>query len=265
MLAVCATSAPARAQYSRYNFDPVVLPEDVAGKQPFPGQRFTFARIRYTDWRGGWRWQTDYPESDYNFSLRLGEVTTIQVNRDERGEIVHVVLDLLDDRVYDYPYLYMVEVGYLSMNEREARRLRDYLLRGGFLHVDDFWGQFEWDNWERQIRKAFPDAGKFPIVEVPLDHPIYNCVFELKEAPQVPSIYAWERFRSSSDRPGMGLEPHCRGIFDENGRLMVVMTFNTDLGDGWEREGENYEYFRKFSVAKAYPLGINIVVYAMTH
>jgi len=267
LLAACLalTSAPVSGQSYRFNYDPVVMPDDLAGKQPFPGTRFTFARLRYTDWRGGWRWQTDYPESDYNFSLRLSELTTIEVNRDERGDIVHVTLDLLDERLFEYPFVYMVEVGYLTLSDPEAANLRDYLLRGGFLHVDDFWGEYEWDNWERQVRKVFPDENEYPIVEVPLDHEIYNCVFELDEPPQVPSIYAWERFRSASDRPGMGLRPHCRGIFDKDGRLMVVMTFNTDLGDGWEREGENYEYFQKFSVARAYPMGVNIVVYALTH
>jgi hypothetical protein len=157
----------------------------------------------------------------------------------------------------------MVEVGYLNLDENEAARLREYLLRGGFLHVDDFWGQQEWDNWEYQIRKVFPDEERYPILEIPLTHEIFNCVFQLKEMPQVPSLWNWEYRRSSTER--FGEVAHCRGIFDENGRLLVVMTYNTDLGDGWEREGENYEYFRKFSVAGAYPLGINIVVYAMTH
>ena len=241
-----------------------VNPWERGERDAFAGTRFTFARVRYTGF-GRHQWRTDYPESDLNFSMRLGELTTIEVNRDQYGRIVHVVLDLFEDRIFDYPYLYMVEVGHLNLGDFEAEQLREYLLRGGFLHVDDFWGPWEWANWEEQIRKVFPDEQAYPILEVPLSHEIFHSVFNLDEMPQVPSLYAWERYRSTSDRPSEGLTPHCRGVFAKDGRLMVVMTFNTDLGDGWEREGENYEYFQKFSVAKAYPLGINIVVYAMTH
>lgn len=251
------------AQYWQgYNDRPVINPWDLGQENVHAGTRFTFARVRYTGFRHN-QWRTDYPESDLNFSMRLEEVTTIEVNRDENGQIVHVVLGLDDDRIFDYPYLYLVEPGYLDLSDLEAKRLNEYLMRGGFLHVDDFWGPMEWANWEYQIRKVFPDEQKWPIIDIPMHHPIFNCVFQINEVPQVPSLWAWERRRSSTDRPGE--EAHIRGIFDQQGRLLIVMTYNTDLGDGWEREGENYEYFRKFSVARAYPLGINIVVYAMTH
>lgn len=262
-LLLSALGSICQAQYWGINNVPVVNPWDSGTRLSFPGSKFTFARIRYRGHRGNWSWRTDYPESDLNFSMRLSELTTIEVNRDELGRIIHVVVDLIDDRIFDYPFLYMVEVGYLDLNDYEAQRLRIYLLRGGFLHVDDFWDDREWANWEYQIRKVFPEKDQFPIVEIPLHHEIFHCVFDLEEVPQVPSINAWINNRSTSDRPG--LSAHFRGIFDEEGRLMVAMTFNTDLGDGWEREGENYEYFQRFSVAKAYPLGINIVVYALTH
>lgn len=247
---------------SQYYYDaPVLNPWDM-GQPDYAGIRFTFARVRYNGYRNR-RWKTDYPESDYNFSLRLEELTTINVNRDSEGRIVHVVVDLDDDRIFDYPYVYLVEPGYLDLRPDEAIRLRDYLDRGGLLHVDDFWGPMEWANWEMQIRKVFPDETVWPIIDIPLDHQIFHAVFNLDHVPQIPSLWAFERHGSTSDRPG--LQARCRGIFSPEGRLMVVMTFNTDLGDGWEREGENYEYFRIFSVAGAYPLGINIVVYAMTH
>lgn len=233
-------------------------------REIFPGNRYTFTRVRYQSHSyRQWGWETDYPDSDVNFSQRLGELTTIEINRDENGEIRHIVIDLLDDNLFDYPILYIVEPGRLEFSDEEAPRLRDYLDRGGFLHVDDFWGVEEWENWAHEIGKVFPPA-EFPIVDIPLSHEIFHCVFEIKEVPQVPSIHAWYATGLTYERYD-AKEPHCRGIFDREGRLMVVMTHNTDLGDGWEREGENEEYFREFSAPKAYPLGVNIVVYAMTH
>lgn len=254
-------SLPLSAQWGRPA--PRPIPFDVIEDKPFRFDRFTFARVRYSGLRGDWSWHVDYPESDLNFSLRLAELTTIEINRDEQGNILHAVVGLTEERMFDYPYLYMVEVGYLMLSDPEAQRLREYLLRGGFLLVDDFWGPSEWANWEFEIRKVFPDEAAFPIVDIPLDHEIFHLVFQLDEIPQVPSINAFMRYGGSSDRPG--LDPHIRGIFDPNGRLMVVMNHNSDLGDGWERETENFEYFQQYSVGKAYPLGINILVYALTH
>jgi hypothetical protein len=141
-------------------------------------------------------------------------------------------------------------------------------LRGGFLLVDDFWGDYAWANWEYEIGRVFP-PDEYPIVDIPLNHPIFHCVFDIKEVPQVPAInqfWEWQMTGNTYEgQPTIDPSPHCRGIFDKNGRLMIVMMHNTDLGDGWEREGENEGYFREFSVKKAYPMGINIVVYAMTH
>jgi len=231
----------------------------------FPGHMFTFARVRYSSLGQRWGWDTDYPESDINFSLRLGELTTIQVNRDKQGRIVHVVLDLDDDRIFNFPFLYMVEVGNLHLSDYEGERLREYLLRGGFLLVDDFWGESEWYNWVNQLDKVFPDKEAFPFVEVPLTHTIFHAVFNLDEVPQVPSVNTWVYGRETAEYQAMGEPASCHGVFDREGRLMMAVLHNTDLGDGWEREGENFEYFRLFSVARAYPLGINIVVYAMTH
>lgn len=261
-------SRPALAQFSRgwrggrYNYEN--LPE----RDVFPGDRFTFCRIRYSS-RGNFGCFTDYPASDLNFSLRLEELTTIKVNRDERGEIRHAVVDLTDDDLFNYPFIYMLEVGGLYFSDEERDMLRAYLLRGGFLLVDDFWGARAWDNWAYEIDKVLPSED-YPISDIPLSHPIFHVVFELKEVPQIPSIghYSqWLRTGISYER-GHGYRdptPHCRGIFSRDGRLMVVMMHNSDLGDGWEREAENQGYFEDFSAPKAYPMGINIVVYAMTH
>ena len=257
---------PALAQFYGMSTDSelaVVNPWETGEEMMPPSEWFTFARIRYQQRGRGWGWSTDYPESDINFSLRLAEMTTVSVNRDRLGRVVHVVLDLADDRLFDYPFIYMVEVGNLFLDSLDAARLREYLLRGGFLLVDDFWGERGWWNWVRQIEKVFPDQDTYPMVEVPLDHPIFRTVFPLYEVPQIPSINAW--LGSGSSTEIWGAEATCHGIFAEDGRLMAVILHNTDLGDGWEREGVDYEYFRRFSVARAYPFGINIVVYAMTH
>ena len=225
---------------------------------------FTFCRIRFRSMDNRPMWAVDYPESDLNFSQRLEELTTIKVKRNDQGEIHHVVLDLTSDALFDYPFIYMLEVGLLSFSEEEVVRLRAYLLRGGFLMVDDFWGTREWKNWEYEISRVFPPE-EYKMVELGLDHPIFNCVFMLKEKPQIPSLYFWRSTGLTSERYQDSEVPHYKGIFDKEGRLMVVICHNTDLGDGWEREAENEQYFNEFSAKRAYPLGINIVVYAMTH
>lgn len=229
----------------------------------FPSNVFTFCRIRYSSHSYRRGWDTDYPESDHNFSIRLSQLTTIEVNRDERGEIVHVVKDLTDADLYDYPFIYMLEVGALSFSPTERERLRDYLLRGGFLLVDDFWGEQEWANWEYEISEVFPPE-EYPMEPIPSDHEIFRTVFHLDGVPQVPALNHWVRTRTTYERYD-AQEPHLYGIEDKNGRLMVVVAHNTDLGDGWEREAWDEEYFREFSAKRAYPMGINIVVYAMTH
>lgn len=239
--------------------DPDLMPRLV-----FPNDTFTFCRIRYTSWNRQPKWAVDYPDSDLNFSQRLEELTTINVSRDDQGEIRHVVLKITDEELFNYPFIYMIEVGELAFTDEEVERLRTYLLRGGFLMVDDFWGPNEWDNWEYEIGRVFP-PDEYKMVELGLDHPIFNMVFVLKEKPQVPSLYFWNGTGLTSERYHKSKDPHYKGIFDKNGRLMVVICHNTDLGDGWEREGENESYFNEFSAKKAYPLGINIVVYAMTH
>lgn len=229
----------------------------------FPGNRFTFARVEYSS-RWGWGWRTDYPDSDLNFMLRLSELTTIEINRTDRGDPRHVIVRLTDDELFDYPFIYMLEVGALEFSEEEISALRKYLLRGGFLLVDDFWGNEEWANWEYEINRVFPED-QWRHGDIPLDHPIFSCVFILKEVPQVPAIGIWEYRGVTYERGADTMTAHCKGIWDANGRLMVVVMHNTDLGDGWEREAESPDYFREFSAKKAYPMGINIVVYAMTH
>ena len=148
----------------------------------------------------------------------------------------------------------------MNLTPEEAEALRKYLLNGGFAMFDDFWGEAEWDAFYSDLKKVFPDREP---VELPLEHPIFHIVYDLPEKPQVPSI-GYARQGLSYERPD-AREVHYRAIFDDEGRMMAIICHNTDLGDGWEREGEDKDYFHQYSEKKAYPMGINIIFYAMTH
>jgi uncharacterized protein DUF4159 len=222
------------------------------------GDVFTFVRVEYSSDGGGWggwgRWRTDYPDSDLNFSYRLHELTSLEVDPDGK------ILKLTDEEIFDYPFIYIIEPGGMLLTEPEVTGLRRYLLNGGFLMVDDFWGEFEWNQFYSQIKRVFPDREP---VELPLEHEIFHCVYDLKKKPQIPSIHAWMSGQTTERWDAQ--EPHYRALFDDQGRMMAIICHNTDLGDGWEREGEDPDYFREMSEKWAYPLGINIVTYAMTH
>ena len=229
---------------------------------------FTFSRIFYESDRreqGGQGWYTDYPTADQNLMIRLSEMTTTTVGFDQHDEPDHVVVRLTDDALFDYPFIFMSDVGTLWLSDLEARRLGDYLRKGGFLWVDDFWGPYAWRQWSDEIGKALPQ-GQYPIFDIPFEHPIHHVVYTVKEIPQIPSIQHWRRSGGSttSERGYRSDQVHFRGIADGDGRLMVLMSHNTDIADGWEREGEDYDFFTKFSI-NAYAVGINTVVHAMTH
>ena len=225
-----------------------------------PHDVFTFVRVKYQGYYGRSKWRVDFPDSDLNFSYRLQELTSMEVDPDGK------VLELTDPRLFDYPFIYMIEPGDIWLSPNEVEALRKYLLNGGFLMVDDFWGFDEWDGFYRQIKKVFPDREP---EELPIDHPIFNCVFNLTEKPQVPAINEAIRGRDEGitwewRKPG-SRDAQYKGLFDDEGRMMAIICFNTDLGDGWEQEGVDPWYFKEFSEKKAYPMGINIVFYALTH
>jgi hypothetical protein len=157
----------------------------------------------------------------------------------------------------------MTEVGNIGLDDAEVNGLRNYLLKGGFLWADDFWGDYAWAIWEGEIRKVFP-AASYPIVDVPLDHPIFHQMMTVPKIPQIPSIGVWESWHVTSERGPESATPHVRAIVDDRGRIMVLITHNTDFGDAYERESEDHEYFEKFSVP-GYAFGVNVLIYAMTH
>lgn len=249
-------------------FVPGELPADRAGvpdwkvDEAFADDVFTFVRVEYESYGGRGRWGggcwTDWPDSDLNFSYRLQQLTSLKVAPQP------ISLRLTDERLFDHPFLYMIEPGALFFSDEEVVALRRYLLNGGFLMVDDFWGDYEYENFREQMRRVFPDRDP---VELPVEHEIFRCVYPLKEKPQVPSIHAWMNGGGSQEwgHGGDTAEAHYKAIFDDKGRMMAIICHNTDLGDGWEREGESPEYFKEFSEKKSYPMGINIVTYAMTH
>ena len=237
----------------RFNLDGRRGVPDWNVDQNFKDDVFTFARIRYTSY-GRYGWRTDYPDADLNLSFRLQEMTSLKVDPDG------VVLSLTDPNLFDYPFIYMVEPGGLRFSELEVERLREYLNRGGFMMVDDFWGEAEWENFAYEMRRVFPDRQP---VELPLSHPIFNIVYRITEKPIVPSIHSYRR-GWWTERPDAN-EAHYRAIYDDQDRVMVMICHNTDLGDGWEREGVDLGYFKTYSEKFAYPLAINIITYAMTH
>lgn len=230
-----------------------------------PNDVFTFARLRYNSesWGGrgrnrGGKWTTDYPDADLNFSYRLQQLTSLQVN--PKGAI----LDIDPEQMRHYPFIYMIEPGHIAISDEEAKIMRDYMMNGGFIMVDDFWGEEEWDGFYRALKQIFPDREP---QELPIEHEIFHMVFPLKVKPQIPSVGFAMAGRSqgiTAERPD-AQTPHYKAIFDDKKRIVMMICHNTDLGDGWEEEGTDPWYFREFSEKYAYPLGINIIFYALTH
>jgi hypothetical protein len=224
---------------------------------------FHFCRVAYNSGRGG-GWGVDYPQADSNLSIRLSELTKTPVSFDSAREPNHLVVRLTDDALFQCPFVMMTEVGDTYFDDEDAARLREYLLKGGFLWADDFWGSRAWQSWENELRKVLP-SGQYPIVDLPLDHPIFRTHFVVKKVPQIPSINYW--MGSGGDTSEWGADsrtPEAKAILDPSGRPMVLMTHNTDVGDSWEREGDDPNYFYAFAI-DGYAVGINVVLYSMAH
>ncbi len=226
---------------------------------------FLFCRILFrNDANGdGAGWGVDYPRADINLTFRLSELTKTPVTRDEHDGYNHVVLRLTDPLLYHCPFVMMTEPGGAYFDEQEAAALRDYALKGGFLWADDFWGEYAFRWWAGQIGKAFPPE-QYPIIDVPLDHQLFHLLYDVRHVPQIPSINFWADSGGTSERGADSAVPHVRAILDETGRIMVLMTHNTDFGDAFEREGDDHEYFLRFA-PDGYAFGVNAILYSMTH
>jgi hypothetical protein len=238
---------------------------------------FTFARVIFKSdpnpragrgrlrWLGWW---VDYPDADLNLSYRLQQMTSIKTDPNGR------VLKLTDPALSHYPLLYMEHAGYMRLSEDETAALKEYLLNGGALLVNDFWGSEEWNGFAGEIKKALPER---VWTELTPDHPVFHCVYDLRgpiNKLQIPTMQFWNP-AFDPDNPlapqqtvyrGEGSEEmHVRALFDDRQRLMVLAIHNSDISDGWEREQENEAYFNQYSERVAYPLAINIIFYLMTH
>jgi hypothetical protein len=245
-----------------YNRVPPRLPTADSYDGAFSFCRGLFRSVRREPSGSGWG--TDYPDADVNFSIRFAELTKTRVGRQKTGDPNHLVVPLSSDWLYNCPYVHMEDVGTLEFSDEEVERMRAYLLKGGFVWVDDSWGDFAWESWVEQIGRVLPPT-RYPIRDMPLEHPIFRSMFTVNALPQIPAISHWRRSGGgTSERPPETDVPIIRGISDEHGNLLVLMTHNTDISDAWEREGEDPQYFYNFS-PDGYALGLNIVLYSMMH
>ena len=233
---------------------------------------FHFCRVMFTsDHREKQGWGTDYPGADINLSVRLSELTKVRVTLTHDGEGGEgevpdtVVVRLTDDALFQCPFALMEDAGTARFTDAEVQRLRQYLLKGGFLFVSDYHGTPAQEQFDEEIARVLP-RDRYPIVDLtPPDHPLWRTMFPVSRLPQIASIQTWRRTGSTLERWNVeGEPPDARGIADTQGRLMVVMIHNSDIPDPWEREGEDTDYFYRFS-PDAYAIGIDVVLYALTH
>jgi hypothetical protein len=258
LVACIAGSAAVSAQFGRGRFGIRLAPVDL------PDRNFTICRIMYQSVRreaDGAGWQTDYPVGDTNLLVRFSELTRAPISKDGRGPN-HWVVRITDDALFNCPYTVASDVGTMGLSETEVLRLRQYLLKGGFLWVDDFWGTPAWRHWVQVLGEVLPGL---PIEDVSLNDPIFRTQFVVKKVPQVPRYPFWVASGGrTSERGDDSREPHFRAVRDDKGRIIVVMTHNTDLADSWEREAEEPAYFQRFSI-DGYALGVDVLLYALTH
>jgi hypothetical protein len=261
LVVICAAVADAQFRRGRGRFfEPIRSPTP----DTFDGS-FNFCRIMFTGsgYGYGGGWYVDYPRADVNLSIRLSELTKTRISLDETGEPNHIVISLTDPALFDCPFIMMTEVGNAYFSPEEAAKLREYLLKGGFLWADDFWGSDAWDSWAHEFAKVLPTS-EYPVFELPMTHPMFRQQYQIPKVPQIASINHWASTGNTSERGMDSAVPHAMGVADKHGRLMALMTHNTDFGDSWEREADDPTYFYQFSVG-GYAFGINVLLYSMTH
>ncbi len=229
-----------------------------------PGGEFNFVRVQFDTWQGGggggWgyfgdgrpTWSIDFPGADMNFLRGVSRLTNIRVMRDP------IVLRFDDERIFDYPFLYMLEVGQqggIMLSQEEIDNVREYLLRGGFLLIDDFWGERQWSNFHDSFSQIFPER---EIVELPHDHEIFRTYYDIEGPQMIPAL------SRDNTRGEQGIDVASNhAILDDFGRVMVLINWNSDMGDGWEHTYHPY-YPTRYANA-AYQLGINYLIYSLTH
>ena len=248
--------ALAAALFALHSFD--CTPARAQSRQ---NDTFTFVRVKYSSGKFsyGFRlrfqmwdsWEVDYPYAEENFVQGLREITRLPISDQS------VAMSLTDPQFFDYPFAYILEVGYMQLSQAEADSLREWCLRGGFLMIDDFHGSAQWDNFIHEFGKIFPDRTP---VELAPDHPVFHCYFDFDSYPAVPGLGPVLR---NTTFEYDGYRPQCLGIFDDNNRLMVLINFNVDIGDSWEHAAD--PRYPPFYSKLGYQLGINYVIYAMTH
>ncbi len=255
LLGMCAFTLLAQIGFRTYPYE-----EDDEAPVPLGANdktEWAFARLRYPSINSGWRrgryssWGTDYPKADRQFVLGVKRLTRVDACSAER------VIDLDTDDIYQYPWVYAVEVGHWDLTDAQCQRVREYLLRGGFLMTDDFHGTWEWGVFMASMSRIFPDR---PVVEIDGKDSIFHVVYDLEHREQVPGL---QFLRSGRTYEQDGYDAHWRGIYDDKGRVMVAMCFNQDNGDAWE--WADLPAYPEHYASQAYRLGVNYIVYAMTH
>jgi hypothetical protein len=274
MAALIVSAGYSYAQFPRDGFggfgmlrgeqgDPAELPPPQWPDRKVAGCHMLYTSVRREANGSGWR--TDYPWAQRNLLIRLSELTKTRVSRAEAGPPHVWLVRLTDAALFECPFLMASDVGTIGLSREEVDGLRLYLEKGGFLWVDDFWGDAAWAQWSRELARAMPSA-EYRIEDVPLSDPIFHSMLAVKKVPQVTGIGFWRSVggQTTSERGAESAEAHLRAIRDKHGRIIVVMTHNTDVSNSWERETEDAAYFYKFSI-DGYALGVNVLLYAMTH
>jgi hypothetical protein len=257
-LALCISPTAMTAEAQQAVDTAETSPRALAGI-PGNAHEFYFTRGIYSgefdDYDEGGRWAIDYPKADHQFLIALKRLSLVDAYESDNA------IELTDPRLRRFPLLYAVEVGSMSLSDAEVLALRNYLLAGGFLVIDDFWGSWAWDQFLTQMQRVFPGRA---IVDVPLDHPVFHAFYDIDRVTQVPNVrQGWGAASGGPTHEYDGIVPRVRGVFDDDGRLMVLINWNTDLGDAWEW-ADDPNYPLKFSTY-AFEIGINFVIYAMTH
>ena len=221
---------------------------------------FTFCRLRYVNIRRARKsgWGDDYPQADYNFLVRLGELTKTKISRWNNGDPGFANVTVMDPDLFMCPFLRMQNAANYDFTPQETVRMHDYLLKGGFLWIDDSWDP-DFYYIRPNLTRILPGA---KIVDLPVDYPMFSILYRIDPLPQIPSLGSWERTGQNSEIGPSTV--HYYGVFDDHNRLVVLVSMNSDVSDSWEREGDSQDYFHTFG-SKGYALGVSVAVWVMTH